>query len=639
MDRSRTAASTQGTVRITAPDGKIINFPKGTPSDVIDREMSRLYPKIIDTNKKLPYAVANYPQGSGALSNLWGSIKKGIDTPLIPAEQLMRKAQPKEYSGPVGEAFAGTGLGLTRLIEQLSTPKNAALGLAAGAAGSVGMPGFILNAGFSGKMLKDAYDQFMKETSPGTLAREKYADKITAGLDALMAVLPFTKANKGQLPKGTTRNELRGLVGMKPKKYVTSKTEPAPASKPVSAPLVVPPSQSKPVSSSKPIAADPEPIETREPWYVKAERAKELEEDPFGDPPIPPSSPLPEIPMGHKAQVLSEIESATDMRMNEIADLFESGLGSLSGKGKNVEGLSDMSYSGSQDVKTGFGKLRVKGAGTPEVEGFKESPGRIAEAIRKDGNNPLYVKVREAVKSNLRERMAPEIQAREEQLANLDPDGFFNYERAGIREPGQEGYADIKAKSDANPFLDAWTLSHPKGGNMEVRFGDNGAYVDQVRVPKQLQGQGIGSDLYTHLGEMMRDRGIPGSAIEGNIQAERPAQIARLRAKAAEIAGEGKAGADRFEVFGDEDPNEFLRNAFGEEGFADTKKDQAGFNFVPMNIPGQKPEQSIGDLYNQILQTPDAAISKRDLLGISKKSKKQTEAPLFDDVFGTGKLF
>ena len=86
---------------------------------------------------------------------------------------------------------------------------------------------------------------------------------------------------------------------------------------------------------------------------------------------------------------------------------------------------------------------------------------------------------------------------------------------------------------------DSWNINHPSGASMEVTFTDDGVYVEQVRVPKSEQGKGIGSQLYERLGHMMKQRGIPGGAIDGNINGPKD-QITHLRKKAAEIAGEGK---------------------------------------------------------------------------------------------------
>lgn len=105
----------------------------------------------------------------------------------------------------------------------------------------------------------------------------------------------------------------------------------------------------------------------------------------------------------------------------------------------------------------------------------------------------------------------------------------------------------IMAESTGGGTQDSWLLRTRSGARMEVTFGDETVYVDQVSVPKAMQRKGVASQLYERLGEMMKQRGIPGSAIEGNIQGP-PEAITKLRARAASIAGEGKPGEGRYEI-------------------------------------------------------------------------------------------
>jgi hypothetical protein len=104
----------------------------------------------------------------------------------------------------------------------------------------------------------------------------------------------------------------------------------------------------------------------------------------------------------------------------------------------------------------------------------------------------------------------------------------------------------VRAEPTGNAVQDSWLLSHPSGGTIEVTFGDNGVRIDQVRSGEK-QGQGIGSALYEKLGQMMKQRGIPGNAITGDIQGN-PVVINKLRAKASEIAGEGATETGRYEI-------------------------------------------------------------------------------------------
>ena len=112
--------------------------------------------------------------------------------------------------------------------------------------------------------------------------------------------------------------------------------------------------------------------------------------------------------------------------------------------------------------------------------------------------------------------------------------------------PAPPSPTKVKATSTGGS-TDSWTLSHPKGGTMEVRFTDNGVYVEQVRVPSAQQRQGIASEMYEQLGRMMKQRGIPGKNIEGNVQGD-PEVVRKLRAKAAKIAGAGKSSPSRYDI-------------------------------------------------------------------------------------------
>lgn len=104
----------------------------------------------------------------------------------------------------------------------------------------------------------------------------------------------------------------------------------------------------------------------------------------------------------------------------------------------------------------------------------------------------------------------------------------------------------VKATSTGGS-TDSWTLTHLKGGSMEVRFTDDGVYVEQVRTPPEAQRQGVASEMYEQLGRMMKQRGIPGKNIEGNIQGP-PDVVRKLRAKAAKIAGVGKPSSSRYDI-------------------------------------------------------------------------------------------
>ena len=65
--------------------------------------------------------------------------------------------------------------------------------------------------------------------------------------------------------------------------------------------------------------------------------------------------------------------------------------------------------------------------------------------------------------------------------------------------------------------------------------------------PPAQQRQGIASEMYEQLGRMMKQRGIPGKNIEGNVQGD-PEVVRKLRAKAAKIAGAGKSSPSRYDI-------------------------------------------------------------------------------------------
>lgn len=104
----------------------------------------------------------------------------------------------------------------------------------------------------------------------------------------------------------------------------------------------------------------------------------------------------------------------------------------------------------------------------------------------------------------------------------------------------------VATEQIGNNVLDSWLLKVP-GGSMDVTFGDNSVRVDGVRVDKEMQGNGRATALYRKLGEMMKQRGIPGSAIEGDVEGD-PAIIAKLKSHAAEVAGAGTEGIGRYEI-------------------------------------------------------------------------------------------
>jgi hypothetical protein len=108
-------------------------------------------------------------------------------------------------------------------------------------------------------------------------------------------------------------------------------------------------------------------------------------------------------------EVKSMVEDTVRARMREAKEVYQSGIGNLSGKGKKIEDIEKMNYASAAEQKQGYGNIRVKSA-IPELADFKESPGRIAEAIEKDKDNPLYLKVKKAVEEATLEDNADKIE-------------------------------------------------------------------------------------------------------------------------------------------------------------------------------------------------------------------------------------
>lgn len=88
---------------------------------------------------------------------------------------------------------------------------------------------------------------------------------------------------------------------------------------------------------------------------------------------------------------MTRLEQAVESRLDEIRDLFRSGLGELTGKSRKVGHGATLEYGARfRGVKAAFHELRH----------FKESPGRIAQAIERGSGNlykHLYSAVRDEV--------------------------------------------------------------------------------------------------------------------------------------------------------------------------------------------------------------------------------------------------
>jgi hypothetical protein len=127
--------------------------------------------------------------------------------------------------------------------------------------------------------------------------------------------------------------------------------------------------------------------------------------------PIAEPAPAPRKYSFAEPEVEPMVDSAVETRLNEIKEVFQSGIGELSGKGKSIN-TADMNAEAVGNLKqsdTGFGKIPLKTA-FEELGGIKEPPGRIATAIEKDKNNPLYLRVKNAVADRIPDRFGDEIE-------------------------------------------------------------------------------------------------------------------------------------------------------------------------------------------------------------------------------------
>ena len=96
---------------------------------------------------------------------------------------------------------------------------------------------------------------------------------------------------------------------------------------------------------------------------------------------------------------------ATDTRLVEIRDLFESGVSELTGKTRRLVGTRPEEQGG---IIGRFGGVKKS---VPALAHFEESPRRIAKAIRKGRRDPLYRPLREVVLEDVLKEEAEAIQS------------------------------------------------------------------------------------------------------------------------------------------------------------------------------------------------------------------------------------
>ena len=550
-------------------------------------------------------------------------VKHDLTTPMLPVSQAIRELLPKEKMSPTKEALAGGALTYGNLMDNLSTPGTAALGAGASVLSEFGLPGMIVGAGFSADQLRRSY-QTAKQTrqlSPDALTREKVAGYGTALSDALFALLPWLRREAGGVKKPARMN------------FDPGKTSPTAPELPL--PVGAAPRTAVPAAPSIPDI----PLEApKQPWYEMEQYKPKAKAVPAPSKPIPPWSrpaPTPEYfpGVGHvEPEVYPQVKGMIDNRMQAALDLFESGVGEVSRKGKNIEGIENMNYGAIDRADMGFGNVPVKRA-FPELSGVKGSPKQIADAIRRDKNNPKYLQIRDAMTDAV-------FRENSDHIDNLNENAVVNREeRLGLQGKfgDESGFADISRRKgrsvpgESVPFDDltgqAWMM--PDGSVVKVK--------DHWTAMEEFLGKDTASFKDAADQGMIRIRKAPRTLdVETFAPEATPEQRQTLLKYAREnpdiaLTWEGK-NKDFQSKWGN-DWDSLKKRLFGEEGFARVDKNQKGFEFRPMNVPGQSRTQVMQDLYNQILQAPDSNVSKRELLGMQtrKPAKAVAETPLFKE--------
>jgi hypothetical protein len=186
---SKREADISEEISVLGPDGKIHYFPPGTDDAAIDRHMS-----------------AQYPEKKGILGGL-KSFWQGISQPSFNTEGLVRKhILPEEEMSPTRESLAGIGLGTARSLDALSSPTAVTTLLGGSLLGGQGILSDIALLGFSGDMLRNAsknLGKVRKGNYEGQLPREKAADYSSLGIEGLMAVAPWLFPGRKSVLKNT----------------------------------------------------------------------------------------------------------------------------------------------------------------------------------------------------------------------------------------------------------------------------------------------------------------------------------------------------------------------------------------------------------------------------------------------------
>jgi hypothetical protein len=290
--------------------------------------------------------------------NVMKTVNSMIEKPLLPAEQLLDSVLPqgREVSGSLpflgemgltNERLAGGAKTGARLVENLSSPKTLALGAGAGILSGMGSPGLALKMLFSGDMLKNAYQNWNRPDEPGTLPRERIANKGSAIGQGVLAALPFREEGAALARGGAP---MRNALALKRWEDWHRSRGAIPTPPPPTVPELLMPKAGDPLTPTpgvrpEPSAAAARPVnpniglpQEQQPWWTDylaaiekdrawAEKTRLFEEaksrrTPPPDQPFAEAPPKPEVPVG-------ELGLASDTPANVAGELSGPPIGTL----------------------------------------------------------------------------------------------------------------------------------------------------------------------------------------------------------------------------------------------------------------------------------------------------------------------
>jgi hypothetical protein len=622
MGSSNSAIPSGGIIEVEGPDGTIYEFPQGTPVDQMHMAMAKQYPKPIIGADLDPNA-----DMTPSLGNAWSNIKSSLSSPMIPAERMLRGVLPKERMSDTAETAAGIGLAGARTIENLSTPTTMALGLGAGLLGNVGVPGMIVTGGLSLDQIRRAYQEFeaSQKLPKDALPRENVAGKGTALADAIFAALPWMGKRAGvKMPSKQAPIRSEASIPVLPSPEPVPAKIVAPAAKPV-VQTPIPAAMAAPTKPKAVRLVDTPPVE-KEPWYASRDRAQaaqkakaEAEALAEARKPSEPLPPLPEFKPKNPPVKQASAKKSRGIQKSISLDLGESPIALARRLG-------------------GINPERIGKSGTRAewYEGLTK--GQRMQILRKDSTNSPDDMV-----AQFKENGYPNVQSESELIQLFKNPNYRSGQKIASEEEFYKNKAEEEARQAEEDFTaggEPWEpdLAAPSEGPGEFtpedwklilkKFGGEEGFADITR--KQL----IDSIVKTKGGKYIVEQQLksdgggwllmkPDGGIEWfNSKPQAETHIKKLEGKNL-LKEEMRVGSIEWRPIGWKK---------GESGFADTSKNQEGFDFTALNIPGQSKEKAAAELFNKILQAPDSNTSKRDLLGLNKKKsakKEPSDNPLF----------